>query len=162
MSSDPEQVEETKAAPALVVTQNLLRNILLSEGITQRNAVALARRICASLPDLPSLVKRVEDTVVENLMAELQVEITQKITTQLQDAPSARPDRGFETIDEAFCERIDARARELLEDQNGCDARASRHYELSVVRANRPHAGERCSPVLVLTSQEKLDGSRGA
>src|SRR6056297_2224801 len=107
MSSDPEQVEETKAAPALVVTQNLLRNILLSEGITQRNADALSRRVCASLPDLPSLVKRVEDTVVEHLMSELQVEMTQKITIQLHDATAARPDHEFVMIDEALCERID-------------------------------------------------------
>jgi len=162
MSSDPEQVEETKAALALVLTEKLLHSILLSEGITQRNAVALSRRICASLLDLPSLVQRVEDTAVEHLMAGLQVEITQKIMTQLQDATSARSDHGFETIDEAFCERIDARARELLEDQNGFDACASRHYELSLVRANRPHAGEKRPPVLVLTSEEKLEGSRGA
>jgi hypothetical protein len=162
MSSDKERVAETKAAPALMLTENLLRSILLNEGIPQANAVPLSRRICASLPDLPSLVKHVEDTVVEHLMAELQVDMTQKIMTQLQGDTAARSDHGFGKIDDALCERIDARARELLEDRNGCGARAGRCYELSLVRANRPQADEERPHVLVLTSEEKLDGSRGA
>ena len=162
MPNDTDPFKDNSAASSLVLTEDLLRSILWSAGITPRNAVVLSRRVCAALPDLPTLVKRTEKTVVEQLMAEIQSNMTDEVLKRLHEAAPRRNDRVFGSIDEDLCERIDARARELIREHHGSDARPSRRFELSLLRANHPDADGELHPVLVLTSEQKLDGQRDA
>lgn len=154
--------ETEEFGPTLVLTEPLLRDILMSDGFPRANAIALARRVCMSLPDLPTLISRVETSVMDRIMAELEREVTDEVMKKLRDCSKDRSDRTFGKIDTELCDRIDEQAVALMEEDADQARRSSRQFELSILRANCQQSGAAKGDVLVLTSEMRTIRSRNA
>lgn len=102
----------------LVTTERMLCDILICEGISEKNARALALRICGVLPDLPSLMETVEARVVEQLLSEIERDVLGKVTEQVEERLEYQADATLGNIDSSLVGRLDGQARELIEEQD--------------------------------------------
>lgn len=146
----------------LVLTRQMLRDILIAEGISRKTAEILALRISMCLPDLPSIVSQIENSVTNQFLATLESELVEEAMSKLHQRSKTKGRQIFEKIDEDLCQRIEKRASALMKTDDETLMEHARDFEFSILRANRPQTASAKDGVLVLTSESRTTGRKNA
>jgi hypothetical protein len=154
MAADSKKIGENRESSVLLVlTQTMLTDILINEGITPSNARALSHRICMALPDHMSLMHRIETSVIDQLVSVLEVEIVNEVMMKARQGRVQRIGTDFGDIESELFDRIEQKARSLMDSDEDPHLDKSRNFELSILRANSPERLGKNKPVLILTSE---------
>lgn len=148
--------------PILVLTESMLRNVFVCEGPSVQHAEIMSRRVCVVLPDLSSLIQRIETRVMEQIMTDLAAEVENGVMDTLRRTEKRRAERIFGSVDEALATRLDKKARDKTRTSEEQEAIKMQRFSNLMSRANHSPPREHREDVSVVSPHTPTKRERDA